>query len=585
MYLCAYADKVIAVDVNPSVIKRAERFIRHSLRRRKIKFHAGTLQSLNLPANSIDHIFCVCVLQLVDNLPAELAEMHRVLKPGGWIHATVDSFSYNDDLSIKEVYAQRHGIKQYFTRDSIAQYFHKAGFNVIVNRYILQGNTAKLHFSRYFEKLQINYGFFERIRLAKQMAQEDQIQEDQITDPNFPWGRNLDTSEERKMKIKSVLQIIQRPAALFALMRDMLQIRNSVRDDETHLRAVMQWLCRAHDNGQGGVSIGWSLKTGWLPPYPETSGYIIPTFLRFAESHNEPEFIDRAIQIGKWLLKLQFDSGAFPSRPGTGGIPLVFDTAQIIYGLLSLFYFTQDERWLEPAIHAAEWIISIQQPNGSWVKGSHKGVPHTYYTRAVFPLFELAQVTGREEFSAAAERFLRWTLALRRPNGYIDKMAFSPDNDPSTHTVGYTYEGLLESLAYVSDDKLRMDILETLKAMAEHITSFIEKVPHGLLPAYVNSDWKFYGSFSCIVGNAQIAINLIRCSLLFNEPRYLRGAEILLEGVKSVQFLVPMFPDLHGGIAGAYPIWGGYGSLTIINWAAKFFADCLMLRKHIIAQT
>ena len=62
-----------------------------------------------------------------------------------------------------------------------------------------------------------------------------------------------------------------------------------------HLAAAIDWLCRAQDvrDGHadaGGVSAGWSFEDGWLPSYPETTGYIIETFLAAAEHLQRPEY-------------------------------------------------------------------------------------------------------------------------------------------------------------------------------------------------------------------------------------------------------------------------------------------------------
>src|SRR5215471_15427541 len=50
-----------------------------------------------------------------------------------------------------------------------------------------------------------------------------------------------------------------------------------------HLDGAMLWLCHAQDVAQeGGVSYGFDVKQGcWFPAYPETTGYIIPTFLDY----------------------------------------------------------------------------------------------------------------------------------------------------------------------------------------------------------------------------------------------------------------------------------------------------------------
>jgi|GEM_PF-1935299 len=171
--LSARADHVWGVDLNPTVVRRARRFFQNSPRKRKVQFHAGTLSNLNLPENSIDHIFCACVLQLTKNLPAELNAMRRILKPGGWVHATVDSFAFVQDEEKKRAYAQTHGIVEFFSRESIAQYFQNAKFSVATNQPILAGAAAQAHFARYFENSAVIYGIRERIQLAKKMSAED----------------------------------------------------------------------------------------------------------------------------------------------------------------------------------------------------------------------------------------------------------------------------------------------------------------------------------------------------------------------------------------------------------------------------
>ena len=38
-----------------------------------------------------------------------------------------------------------------------------------------------------------------------------------------------------------------------------------------------------------------------------------------------------------------------------------------------------------------------------------------------------------------------------------------------------------------------------------------------------------------------------------------------------------MNKGIRGGIAGCYPVWGGYIQYGYPNWAAKFFIDALLL--------
>ena len=63
--------------------------------------------------------------------------------------------------------------------------------------------------------------------------------------------------------------------------------------------ATLAWLCRAQEvSGGGGVSAAFSLRDGWDVPYPETSGYIIGTFLAAADYLGEKSLFDRARRIG-----------------------------------------------------------------------------------------------------------------------------------------------------------------------------------------------------------------------------------------------------------------------------------------------
>ena len=57
---------------------------------------------------------------------------------------------------------------------------------------------------------------------------------------------------------------------------------------EVAAQEALEWLCRAQDHSastDGGVARSYSLLTGWASSYPETTGYIIPTFLERAKAN------------------------------------------------------------------------------------------------------------------------------------------------------------------------------------------------------------------------------------------------------------------------------------------------------------
>src|SRR5439155_18544669 len=100
--------------------------------------------------------------------------------------------------------------------------------------------------------------------------------------------------------------------------------------------------------------------------------------------------------------------------------------------------------------------------------------PHAYYTHVAWPLIELYSISGSESYRNAAEKHIRWVLSLRSANGWISNMGFSKEGDPFTHTVAYTYEGLLECTRYLTAD-LKAEVLEVVeKAMTKICESHLQ---------------------------------------------------------------------------------------------------------------
>src|SRR5437867_7243988 len=218
-----------------------------------------------------------------------------------------------------------------------------------------------------------------------------------------------------------------------------------------HLRAAIDWLCLAQDvrNDQpdsGGVSAGWSFEDGWLPSYPETSGYIVETFIAAARVLERPDLIDRARCIIDWELSIQRSDGAFPGHFGEpGSQPVVFNTGQIMHGMLAGYLQLHRAECLDAAVRAGHWLARVQDADGCWRQFEHNGAPHTYNTRASWALLATALIAGDASQKMAAIRNLDWALAQQRESGWVANNAFVPGPEPVTHAIAYAIRGLLES--------------------------------------------------------------------------------------------------------------------------------------------
>ena len=59
-----------------------------------------------------------------------------------------------------------------------------------------------------------------------------------------------------------------------------------------------------------------------------------------------------------------------------------------------------------------------------------------------------------------------------------------------------------------------------------------------------------------------------------------RAARRGIAYLKATQRITGTGGPEDGGVAGSYPIWGRYSRFEYPNWAAKFFADSLMMQLH-----
>jgi len=377
------------------------------------------------------------------------------------------------------------------------------------------------------------------------------------------------------------------PSHAAMVWRDLLRWPATPGDSRQHLQATMGWLCRAQDRGGGGggVSAGYSLLRGWLPPYPETTGYIIPTFFDYAHRTANAEFYARAVRMADWELQVQLPSGAiqagFYRGNGSKRPPAVFNTGQVVLGWCRAFSETRDERYLDAAVRAGNWLADGQDSDGAWRQHAPETetVVHAYDVRTAWSLLELYQLVDEQRFLDAARRNLEWTLAQQHDNGWFEHNAFfvSADkwNVPLTHTIAYVMEGLMGAWSCLRDDRY----LEAALRTATRLREIFEQ--RGVLPGEFDRTWSANATYSCLTGNAQVAGVWLRLPRECRDPQFVSAALGLNRYVKATQLLHTANLDLRGGVKGSQPIFGRYTPLTFVNWAAKFFADALMLEEHV----
>jgi hypothetical protein len=99
----------------------------------------------------------------------------------------------------------------------------------------------------------------------------------------------------------------------------------------------------------------------------------------------------------------------------------------------------------------------------------------------------------------------------------------------------------------------------------------------GWLAGTYRDGWAADAGYCCLTGVAQMSLNWTRLAQATGAEDLRENARAALAYLKTTQRLIHADPVVRGGIAGSAPIWGDYSRFEYPNWAAKFFADALMM--------
>ncbi len=305
---------------------------------------------------------------------------------------------------------------------------------------------------------------------------------------------------------------------------------------------ALDWV-RSQENPAGGIRV----HSGRAESYPEVTGYLVPTLLKYGDR-------ELATRLVRWLVSIQHPDGSFPSARGVTNL---FDTGQVLRGLLAGMGLVPEARGA--ALRTAEYLCSQMVDGGEGgfgergygsfllqqmmegVKGgfsprSYLGyVPESIYLYSLVPLLSAARTFERPDLEAAAkacfEHYRRHKDAL-----HLEDL---------THFLGYQLEALID----VGREDLALPILKTLRRM---------QAADGSVRGQAGEDWV------CSPGMAQLAVCWYKVGMW--EP-----ADRGLAWLESRQ-------QASGGFRGSYGPLASYFPEVELPWAAKFYLDANLLR-------
>jgi uncharacterized protein YyaL (SSP411 family) len=359
----------------------------------------------------------------------------------------------------------------------------------------------------------------------------------------------------------------------------MLRGSNSAEPRDDGIDAGIRWLHRTHDStGRRGCSKGYSLIKGWLPPYPETTGYIIGTLVSDTRRTGNRESLERAVEMADWEVEVQQADGGVMEGVFTGEHKpsTIFNTGMVMHGWLDLHEWSPRTEYLDAATRAGEYLRRNQDADGAW-RGAveHHGLPHTYCSRVSWALIRLGKATGDESYLDLASRQLDWVLQMQQENGWFASCNFKPGTDPNTHGIAYTLRGLLESAVLTGQDRY----MEAVKHTSGPLIDCLE-TQGGRMPATFDSSWRPTARYDCLTGIAQLGGVWLRLYEVTGGDKYrdvgLRAVELAAGHQERSSW-----PPVDGALPGSYPVYGRYAPLQFPNWATKFLVDSLLIRERV----
>lgn len=391
------------------------------------------------------------------------------------------------------------------------------------------------------------------------------------------------TAKELARSVRDYLQVSS--LARYEMARDRRGLPSVDCGAPVAIEAAMAWLKRAQDcsaSADGGVARDFDLSRGWAVSYPESTGYIIPTFIEYGRRHGDADALARARRMLDWLVGIQFAAGGFMGGKVDASpvVPVTFNTGQILLGLAAGVREFGDA--YRPAmLKAADWLRGTQDDDGCWRRYPTpfaKPGDKTYETHVSWALFEAARVVPERGYAEAGLRQVRWALCQQQDNGWLENCCLSNDEVPLTHTFGYALRGFLEAHRYAPE----ADLLQRARRTADGLLSALQT--DGFLPGMLDRRWQPAATFACLTGTVQIAHSWLMLYELTGERRYIDAARCANAYVRRTMYLDGR-DELRGGVKGSFPVNGGYGRLQYPNWPPKFLIDSCQLELDVLARS
>jgi hypothetical protein len=334
-----------------------------------------------------------------------------------------------------------------------------------------------------------------------------------------------------------------RPSHLRWVIQDLAGVaRQPEQDHRTHLRATLEWVCRAQDacrkTASGRVAAGWTFESGWQPASHEATGGLIETLLPAADYLAWPNLADRARAMLDALL-------AQPDEGNTGRI----------HGLLAGHVQLGHAACLEGAVRSGHALLEMPL------------ITPEQHARAARALAEVGTIAADTELLDAARTHLQSALAQQTPCGWFPAATLPV----SSRELASILCSLIESARLLDHAPAR----QAGQLVAQGLRSRLRS--DGGLSGAFDDGWMPAASHVCVPGLAQLAACWMRLALVSGDAHWRDPAWRALGWIKRNQRTTESDLPQRDALPSSVPIWAGDCAFSLDTLGAKYFADALMM--------
>jgi hypothetical protein len=370
---------------------------------------------------------------------------------------------------------------------------------------------------------------------------------------------------------------------LFAEWNKLIYLKSYLNDlsetqKEQCLHHAAKWLIHAHQQGSSDGCGTFYFHSGWTSDYPETTGYIIPTLLRYSSDQNSQwsqQAESTALKAGEWLLTIQKDDGGWPGGYVAQNRPsVVFNSGQILRGLYSLYKHTGEAKWKDAAERCILWVWDQLDQEGRFSTNDYMGAIRVYGTYVMAPILDWSVhfETQSQQWRTLALRHLNWVCTQQNQQGWFANCdnTQNKNDKPIIHTLAYTIDGMWNAGLTLNNEDFKSAALLPARVLA---TDFLTR---GILSGRYTSNWTGTEAF-IPTGGAQLAI-------VWESMFEATGEAIWQKAYQQMNRLLCVIArrgaredaDSLGALPGSFPLWGRYEPFGLPNWATKYFLDSLL---------